>query len=245
MRFKVLATSGTARRGRLDARARRRRDAGVHAGRHLRHGQGDGAGRARARSARRSCSATRSICGCGPGSRSSPRTAACIASWAGTRPILTDSGGFQVLSLGALRKVQRGRRRVRLAGQRRPAVPHARDVDADPARARLRHRDGVRRVHAVSRDARRGGGVDGAVAALGARARARVRRTRQSATRCSASCRAACTTTCATHRSPASPTIGFDGYAIGGLSVGEPKEEMLRVLDHDRRRGCPPTGRAT
>ncbi len=26
--------------------------------------------------------------------------------------------------------------------------------------------------------------------------------------------------------------IGFHGYAIGGLSVGEPKEEMLRVLDH-------------
>ena len=26
--------------------------------------------------------------------------------------------------------------------------------------------------------------------------------------------------------------IGFDGYAIGGLSVGEPKEEMLKVLDH-------------
>jgi queuine tRNA-ribosyltransferase len=26
--------------------------------------------------------------------------------------------------------------------------------------------------------------------------------------------------------------IGFDGYAIGGLSVGEPKEEMLAVLNH-------------
>jgi queuine tRNA-ribosyltransferase len=26
--------------------------------------------------------------------------------------------------------------------------------------------------------------------------------------------------------------IGFDGYAIGGLSVGEPKDEMLAVLDH-------------
>ena len=25
--------------------------------------------------------------------------------------------------------------------------------------------------------------------------------------------------------------IGFDGYAIGGLSVGEPKDEMFRVLD--------------
>jgi queuine tRNA-ribosyltransferase len=26
--------------------------------------------------------------------------------------------------------------------------------------------------------------------------------------------------------------IGFDGYAIGGMSVGEPKDEMLRVLAH-------------
>jgi queuine tRNA-ribosyltransferase len=26
--------------------------------------------------------------------------------------------------------------------------------------------------------------------------------------------------------------IGFDGYAIGGLSVGEPKEDMLRVLEY-------------
>jgi queuine tRNA-ribosyltransferase len=26
--------------------------------------------------------------------------------------------------------------------------------------------------------------------------------------------------------------IGFDGFAIGGLSVGEPKEDMLRILKH-------------
>ncbi|HEY8608779.1 MAG TPA: tRNA guanosine(34) transglycosylase Tgt [Noviherbaspirillum sp.] len=26
--------------------------------------------------------------------------------------------------------------------------------------------------------------------------------------------------------------IGFEGYAIGGLSVGEPKEDMMRVLEH-------------
>jgi queuine tRNA-ribosyltransferase len=25
--------------------------------------------------------------------------------------------------------------------------------------------------------------------------------------------------------------IGFNGYAIGGLSVGEPKEEMMQTLD--------------
>ena len=48
--------------------------------------------------------------------------------------------------------------------------------------------------------------------------------------------------------------IGFDGYAIGGLSVGEPKDEMLRVLDHTAPRlpadkprylmGAGPAGRA-
>jgi len=26
--------------------------------------------------------------------------------------------------------------------------------------------------------------------------------------------------------------LGFDGYAIGGLSVGEPKEDMVRILNH-------------
>ncbi len=30
--------------------------------------------------------------------------------------------------------------------------------------------------------------------------------------------------------------IGFDGYAIGGLSVGEPKEEMIKILDYLPRR---------
>jgi queuine tRNA-ribosyltransferase len=29
-------------------------------------------------------------------------------------------------------------------------------------------------------------------------------------------------------------TIGFDGYAIGGLAVGEPKEERLKILAHTR-----------
>jgi queuine tRNA-ribosyltransferase len=30
--------------------------------------------------------------------------------------------------------------------------------------------------------------------------------------------------------------IGFDGYALGGLSVGEPKEDMLRILQHTAHR---------
>jgi queuine tRNA-ribosyltransferase len=33
--------------------------------------------------------------------------------------------------------------------------------------------------------------------------------------------------------------IGFDGYAIGGLSVGEPKEDMINVLDNIAYQ-CPP-----
>ena len=30
--------------------------------------------------------------------------------------------------------------------------------------------------------------------------------------------------------------IGFDGYAVGGLSVGEPEEERLKILDHLKSR---------
>ena len=38
--------------------------------------------------------------------------------------------------------------------------------------------------------------------------------------------------------------VGFDGYAIGGLSVGEEKSVMYEVVEQSRRR-CPPRGRAT
>jgi queuine tRNA-ribosyltransferase len=38
--------------------------------------------------------------------------------------------------------------------------------------------------------------------------------------------------------------IGFDGYAIGGLSVGEPKDEMIKVLDAIAR-ACPPINPVT
>ena len=48
----------------LDFGAWHRRHAGVHAGRHLRRGEGCEPGRHREHSARRSCSPTRSTCGC-------------------------------------------------------------------------------------------------------------------------------------------------------------------------------------
>ena len=37
--------------------------------------------------------------------------------------------------------------------------------------------------------------------------------------------------------------IGFDGYAIGGLAVGEPEHERNAMLDH-RTRSCQATVRA-
>ena len=99
------ATDGAARRGRLTFPARHGRNAGVHAGRHLRLGQGRAAANRCARWAPRSSSATPSICTCGPGSRSSRRTAACTDSPRWDGPILTDSGGFQVFSLAHRRKI--------------------------------------------------------------------------------------------------------------------------------------------
>ncbi len=59
------------------------------------------------------------------------------------RPILTDSGGFQVMSLAKLREHRRERRDLPLASRRRAVPPHARALDRDPAPARCRHRHGV------------------------------------------------------------------------------------------------------
>ena len=90
--------------------------------------------------------------------------------------------------------------------------------------------------------------VDAAVAALGAAqpraSSTRLGEARNAAMRCSASCRAACTSALRDESLGGLIDIGFDGYAIGGLSVGEPKEDMLRIL-RTPRRGCRATGRAT
>ena len=45
-------------------------------------------------------------------------------------------------------------------------------------------------------------------------------------------------------RRAGSPDIGFDGYAIGGVSVGEPPPSAAPPSS-GRRRCCRPTGRAT
>ena len=151
-----------------------------------------------------------------------------------TRPLLTDSGGFQVFSLGALRKVHEEGVAFASPVNGDALFLYARAVDADPARARLRHRHGVRRVHAVSRDARRGGARRWSFRCAGRSARARVRRTATIRNALFGIVQGGMHDDLRDASLAGLADIGFDGYAIGGLSVGEPKDEMLRVLRYDR-----------
>jgi queuine tRNA-ribosyltransferase len=144
-------------------------------------------------------------------------------------PILTDSGGFQVFSLGDLRKITRegvtfksplNGDRVLLTPERSMEVqralgsdivmifdectPHPADEDTakKSMELSLHWAERSKKAHAGNPSALFGiiqGGMH-------------------------------------THLRDESlkglVSIGFDGYAIGGLSVGEPKEDMFRVLDH-------------
>ncbi len=144
-------------------------------------------------------------------------------------PILTDSGGFQVWSLGALRKItEQGvafqspvdGARIFLGPEESMAVQQALNADiimvfdectphpATEAQTRdsmelsLRWAERSKRAHGDHPSALFGIVQGGMYEPLRAASLEGLKR------------------------------IGFDGYAIGGLSVGESKEEMLRVLDH-------------
>jgi queuine tRNA-ribosyltransferase len=148
------------------------------------------------------------------------------------RPILTDSGGFQVFSLGELRKI--GEEGVQFAspinGDRLLLTPEEsiriqRTLDADVAmvfdectpfpaterQAADSMRLSLRWAERSKREWQRGG--DGMNALFGIVQGSVYERLRDESL---AGLR----------------DIGFDGYAIGGLAVGEPKEAMLEVLAH-------------
>jgi queuine tRNA-ribosyltransferase len=144
-------------------------------------------------------------------------------------PILTDSGGFQVFSLGALRKI--GEEGVKFAspvnGDRLfltpeesmriqrvlnsdiamifdECTPYPADHTqaADSMRLSLRWAERSRRAHEGNPNAVFGIVQGGMHEDLRDESAAQLRE------------------------------IGFDGYAIGGLSVGEPKADMKRILAH-------------
>ncbi|MEQ1879841.1 MAG: tRNA guanosine(34) transglycosylase Tgt [Burkholderiales bacterium] len=147
--------------------------------------------------------------------------------WEG--PILTDSGGFQVFSLGALRAISEQGVSFRspvngdacfLSPEESMNIQRVLDSDivmifdectpypadvaqaGDSMRLSLRWAERSKRAHAGSPNALFGIVQGGMYELL-------------------------------RDESLAGLTgIGFDGYAIGGLSVGEPKEDMLRILRH-------------
>ena len=66
------------------------------------------------------------------------------------KPILTDSGGFQVFSLAELRKITEEGVKLPFAHRWRPGESHARGFDGCAASAGLGHRHVLRRLHAVA-----------------------------------------------------------------------------------------------
>ena len=128
----------------------------------------------------------------------------------------------------APRHAARGRRRRRhvpLGLRRRARALHARARGGDPAQPRLGRRDVPRHLPARRRAARRARGGGAPHDALGASGSAT--RSARRASSSSGSRRARPTRSCAAARSRRSRALGFDGYALGGLAVGESREEMF------------------
>ena len=145
------------------------------------------------------------------------------------RPILTDSGGFQVFSLGDMRKITEAGVKFRspidgaeifLGPESAIAVQHALGADiimvfdectpypatAEAARESmqlsLRWAQRCKKSHSDNVAALFGIVQGGMFLRLREQSLAELQK------------------------------IGFDGYAIGGLSVGEPKQEMREVIEH-------------
>ena len=134
------------------------------------------------------------------------------------------------MSLSELRKITEQRRDVPLPHRRRDGGAVARARHRDPVAARRRHFDAARRMHQAAAPRPRSSAPCGCRSPGPSAASARSR-ARRPAARCSASCRAATTRRCAPKAPARSPSIGFHGYAIGGLAVGEPQEVMLQVVE--------------
>ena len=147
------------------------------------------------------------------------------------KPILTDSGGFQVWSLGELRKISE------------EGVAFQSPVNGD--RCFLSPEESMRIQHVLNSD----------IAMIFDECTAHPATLDEAASSMRLSLRwaARCQTEFARLENPNAlfgivqggmheslrdesidglKDIGFDGYAIGGLSVGEPKEDMRRVLAH-------------
>ena len=163
------------------------------------------------------------------------------------RPILTDCGGFQVMSLSKISKVteEAVTFQSHIDGSRHVLTPGA--LDRDPGRpAGLRHRHAAGRAASRCRPTEDAGAPTPCAArpAGAQRSQGRVRR-RARPRRCSASSRARPSEALRRESAERLTEIGFDGYAIGGLAVGEGHAGDVRGAGLRARPCCRPTGRAT
>ena len=161
------------------------------------------------------------------------------------RPILTDSGGYQVVSLGDFRSVDDDGRDLPLAPRRVTPPLHARAFDRGPGGARLGHR-GVPRpaCPAALFDAARRRRGSRAHSCLGGAlpVGASASRTR----RCSASSRADSEPDLRAESTRVIASMPFDGLCIGGLAGDETPAQRRAALDVVRATAANPIrGRAT
>ncbi len=147
-------------------------------------------------------------------------------------PILTDSGGFQVFSLGAAAQDQRGGRAFAFAHRRRQGAFTSRRVHGRAARAGCGYRDVF--DDCTAWPASEGQARESMERSM--RWAGRCRRAHSTATNpaasCSASSRVACTCRLrAASLARAACASTFPACAMGGLAVGEPEEVRLAVLE--------------
>ena len=152
------------------------------------------------------------------------------------RPLLTDSGGFQVFSLGKLRKItEEGVQfaspingdRLFLTAEESMRIQHA--LDSDIAMVF----DECTPYQIDDRIATQDEAADSMRLSLRWATRSASEFNRlQSPNRLFGIVQGGMFEGLRDESLAALVDIGFDGYAIGGLSVGEPKEEMARVLAH-------------
>ena len=226
-------TSGQRRRGahrRHPHAARRNPHAGLHAGRHGGDGQGDAAGK-RARDRRRypagqhlspDAAARRGA------HRAAGRPAQIHGLGAADPDRLRRLPGDVAVELAQDHAKRASRFQSHIDGHAEFPLAGARD--GNPAPARLRHPDGAGRMSGLSGDAKPRSRNRWRCRCAGRSARRR-RSASSRAVPVSASCRAASSPICASVRPRRCSEIGFDGYAVGGLAVGEAQSAMFETLD--------------
>jgi queuine tRNA-ribosyltransferase len=145
------------------------------------------------------------------------------------RPILTDSGGFQVWSLGELRKITEEGVVFRspVNGDRVHLTPERSiEVQANLGSDIVMSFDECTPYPATEAQARQSMDLSSRWAARGKQAFDGA-----NGSRLFGIVQGGMHTHLRAEHLEALREIGFDGYAIGGLSVGEPKEDMQRVLE--------------